>query len=1781
MFVELLMKKNGKLLFGFFIVVVIATITLGGMFISNSLNTSTDTFKKDGYALSFDGDKNVKATAYTFKNGTEYQYKSTTNTISFKHENEKVNIDENTIIHYADRSIGVLKKVVGLDVSTIDREIIFYYNIYKNTQINWGSDGYSIKLANEEKVKFKNLLVRVNNDKFMLTGKNVRLVLNTDEIIDFGEYVEFEYYSGNVVKVYNDQLYYQTISSDAYLLVEDIKINLKEATIFKGSKEYISLTNLVVDNNGNIDTLEEELEKIEIQDGNIETPDLQPGTGGDGTQGGIIGGGSVDDEEDTSKDPEDDETTEDDEHEEVVEDPTIAKKIPEFRITEMNLSALKIDAKIEIVDQDGILTSDAEVKIIENQTNKAVLEETAIMGDTQILLSYADLKPDTEYTITAKASYKPEEEEYEKVFLSKIFRTEDIGVTFEKIFATEKSLTFEVTKEQYSKVTSLKMEIIDSAGAPVNYAIVSFSASNTQEVEFSGLKSNTAYTIKMSEILSEGVIVNDGYSQTSIVKTLKTKPQIGRLEYEIDKKAAAFHLNVSGVQDLDYGITNYRYEIYDARTEIATSEPVLVLAREELSGVTVNVDEIKVLRGVAYTYMLVLEFNDNEKTVEYSKELGENMALGGVEFPSVRFDEETSYVTWEQINGTIIIEDPASAIVSNQYQIVYKNSIDVYVSEEITADTQTGNIPININGLRANETYTFQVYATINLQDGNDTAEGVYIGSVRIQTKEPNPLVARFDVTDDYSSAFSLQFQLKDDEDSKATLEASTLTEMMFTIYKGSSTEGEKEIYKKVVDIKEGEYESSLKEEFYDVMALINPEFFNAKNTDFYEETYTIEVSDAVDYTPYKNVIPIKDNTFSFKLNTYLPELPEDPDDAATINTITNNTAEAFGMERREDLAGSTTVAYGLIPKFNNETKRAKYVVWHPYIYNYETEQYEALPHLDKTTYFNEDGSMPATIFELEDGTTYDTLDKDVLRRGNTYHFTYEIFMDLNGDGEPETEYPKAVEEGVILRSRDLTPLKQSSELEMYPSTSTGNTYTWNYRVKDIDNALETNNLYSYVDGNVNPTSSPEIITNTPDYQKVTFTGLTPETNIVLKKQERRRKRYNATFETLNTLYFYGAKSGLDLSYNVELDVNKLVISLNDYYEKIEQVSSVAAVDIIVSPVDPDVAAIKGVKKFVGIPLKRETIEIDFFQIAEFLSTDIKVEMIAYYDSGKAGFDMTSEYVALQKVSTNPINNYYAYESSLYQNSVITNSIYKYELQTDLEVVEPDDPTNLLILTTPAGKVVELPVDINYTGVIYEENNIVLKELATKSLASTNNVVNFDMIIPGISVRNSAGRINISSLLDSAEINAKLTMVDDITIENNTIYIDLFKTDENGTNAEFVVTHHRQVSDFANPIALEGLEPETNYYVQFYAYIYNNKLQKYEKKYLYDMDDSVSGYKYNFYTLAKVDVTKVTHTMDEYSYANKKLNISYKLDTIYGFDRIEYVLQKKVGNNYVNTKVSIPNATTFFSDMTLSIDATPGVNKEILYGGEYRIYIKPIGHYETDEGRVEIDLGQVYYDFSIDTSQQPIVGITSGKTATSIYFRVSISDPDFIIEDSLYDVKLVDEYMNIIAEIKDQPISTINKRFTFTNANYNLYTDRTYSFIVTVKLNSNNDGSTFIEKQEKKSIIFGDTLNLGIVTTARNNTNPLGIDIIFAESYKLTSVTSIQYTITNATTDFYLSKKEDFVVRYDAAKLLYYFTINMEGVNDFVDNDMYTIGMNFYNGTKLIGQTEVTYYYTS
>ena len=196
-----------------------------------------------------------------------------------------------------------------------------------------------------------------------------------------------------------------------------------------------------------------------------------------------------------------------------------------------------------------------------------------------------------------------------------------------------------------------------------------------------------------------------------------------------------------------------------------------------------------------------------------------------------------------------------------------------------------------------------------------------------------------------------------------------------------------------------------------------------------------------------------------------------------------------------------------------------------------------------------------------------------------------------------------------------------------------------------------------------------------------------------------------------------------------------------------------------------------------------------------------------------------------------------------------------------------------------------------------------------------------------------------------------------------------------------------------------------------------------------------------------------------------------------------------------------------------------------------------------------------------------------------IYFRVSVSDPDYIIVNGTYDVELYDDQGVLVAEIKRQSIGTINKRFEFTKDNYDLVDGKTYTFVVTARTDTKNTNSGFETRKLQKSIIYGDYVDLGTVTTTKNMDDLVSIDVIFSDSYKLTTVDTVQYTITSNSTDFYLSSTTEFIVRYDSEKGLYYFTIPITNTANFVENNMYNIGMNFYTNNRLVTQTETSYYY--
>ena len=1758
------MKKNYGFFIGF-IIVVLAIISFSVFYVLNNVNGESYTFNKDGYALYVSEKSNFKTDSYSFVNGSTYNYKKTNGRISFEStEKGNVNINNSTIVHYTDNSLLVLKNVVGLDLKKIDSKIIYYYNIYKNTNINFENGVYSINSISGTKINFENLLLRINDNKYLLVSENIRVAMGKDEVVDFGKYVYIEYSDGGVVGIYNNTKSQQSIANDISIVTGDLTINLEDKSIAKEGKKYITLSNLVLNSNANIDIIPEE-----VKVPSINTPNIESGAGGNGssgagnevvggggtteggtTEGGTTGGGSSSGDNNTNQ--------------EVVEDENKKIKYPQFKVVNMVVSAIKLDAELEIVDEDSLIVSSTDISVVDNSSLRVVYDSSIPAGDTSAFISSANLTPDTEYTIIAKATYKIDDLEYTKSFVNKIFRTEALGVTFDKSYATTNTLTVGVKKKNYSDVTSVIISIYDEKGGKLDYKGVDFTKGNNVEVTFEGLDKNTEYKVVMHDVLCDGVVVEEGYSEEKNMVTLKDAPSIGELQYEINKRASKFDLSIKNVKDPDYGIIGYRYEVFDARQDMSKDVPLLTYETNKIETVSINVDEVKIFRGSAYTYRLVIIFNDNDKIIEYTKELGATMQMDGVSFPTVRWDE--TYVTWEQINGTIIVDDPNNTIVGDSYRVVYKNAVDVYTTNTITSSTSEESIPIAINDLRKNETYTFQVYANVNLKDGNDTIDEAYIGSVVVKTDNPNAMLAEYSAIPNYSSAFSINLQLTDPKNVDSSLEASTISEMTLTLYQGSSTNGAVEVYRKVVDVDEADYVSTIKSAFYDSAALINPSFFDAINSDFTEKTYTLEVSKVYDYTQYKNEIPIENNTFTFTVNSYVPDLPDEDANPVNVTKILNKNAKLFGLEYDDNLEPNTVVGYSVVSNYMNEANNATRMVYHVWAYNQLKDSYEVI--MDHYLDYDEEGNVSNVVFPIGYGTGVDVFDSDMLRRGNEYYFSYEVYLDIDGDGEEDAIYPKVVDENVVLKSTSQFPEKETPFYQMYPSSSNAVSASWNYKIKDVDNCLDSHNLYSFVGNNSESTSHPAIKVGLEEYSNITFQNLTSDTFYSIKSNERKTKHKAPKYNTLSTQFLSPLVNNLDLSYVVEVSSNTLIIRMDDYDTKMEIIDSIASMDVTITPTkDNDIEP----RFLSGVLLDNGVAFINLLELSEFLNKEFKVDVKIYFDSGNSGFDVTSNYKALQIVSIEGNGNYLSVEKNeLVQNSVITGSEFKTTF----------DPLSLFLsVTDKKSNELVLPITIEERGVIYNKNNITMKELIEQNLPSSHNVESFDLLVPNISLLNKEGKFNIVSLLTQVELTAKLEIIDGIVIKDSLIYIDLFETDENGTNAIYKNTYEKTAESFEKPIVLDGLNPQTNYYINFYVYIYNSITGSYDKYYLYDEDQKVLGANYNFHTLSDVGIDNIKVDFVIETYDLKKIKFNYTLESIYGYDHIEYKLYEFIDEEFVPLQIDIPQASIFFNNMTFDIDAQPGNEYGFSYGKTYKIVISPIGSYMSEGEEKEVDLGTKEHVFTLAEFVEPYVGISSSKTDDSIFFRVSIEDSTKIINNGVYSVKLMDSGYNTITTINNISANTINKRFDFDAKEYGLQDNATYIFVVSFDADYENSNKDFVTLTKTRSIKYGNTVNIGSLTATKNKDNDYMLDIIFADSYMLSSIDKITYTVSSTTISYFSTGTGEFKLSYNPDGELYVYKMKVDENSNFTSGNVYTITMNFYTGNSLIEQAEISYYY--
>ena len=83
--------------------------------------------------------------------------------------------------------------------------------------------------------------------------------------------------------------------------------------------------------------------------------------------------------------------------------------------------------------------------------------------------------------------------------------------------------------------------------------------------------------------------------------------------------------------------------------------------------------------------------------------------------------------------------------------------------------------------------------------------------------------------------------------------------------------------------------------------------------------------------------------------------------------------------------------------------------------------------------------------------------------------------------------------------------------------------------------------------------------------------------------------------------------------------------------------------------------------------------------------------------------------------------------------------------------------------------------------------------------------------------------------------------------------------------------------------------------------------------------------------------------------------------------------------------------------------------------------------------------------------------------------------------------------------------------------------------------------------------------------------------MIFSDSYRLTTVNRISYSISSINTGFYITRTGNFDVRYDNNLDIYIYTINLGDV-DLDDNDVYLFTFNFFTDNELVAETEIDYY---
>ena len=1454
-------------------IITLIILTVGVIFLTRK---SSKEFYSAGYIINSTATKSDK---YYFNDNTVYK-ENVFNEYTFKDaDNKEVTTSKENFIHYLDESLSFMKNGVILDLDNFNQKLVPYYNVTDKVILKYSNGGYIVETADKTLI-FGNLLGRITDNKYIVIGNDIRIKLAGNEEPVKGKYFELLFVEDGIVKVENNEGSYQTTTEGTTIFVGDkIKIELGSKKVFYDEEEKLTLDEMTIDGNENINLDTSKVKDNKDGNGSGDGTDSNTPNDNNNPNNNDNPGNNTDNPSDNTgngTDGKDNNTTE------------IRKEVS------VDLVSLSVDinsfrAMVQVIDTANQIKGTLTCTLYNVDDGKEVgYKILSTTPDLQPITfnENEEIKENTNYYMSIKDS-----DGYE--YLARNFRTDNLELSLKREMVTTDSVTYSVDFSGDDNIKSAKVTLYEEDGTPKDYH--TFINGEDEEFTFTGLTKNTHYKVGLDEVIYKNTNYLSNYKIDPVLfQTLKEKPKIGNISVKADENNKTFELSMEKPIDEDKSISKYIYKVYEDITDkegTTTRKLVYTFSTVSLKKEILKLGENGLEPNHNYKYMVTIRYYDNYKENEIDTVESDPFIIKGL--PTVKFeDKEIGFNSAKilmtlndegctiPLSGRSCYKGNASTDKSGLY-VMYKNVADTEsefkrieiddtkfkpLNEESSNSIYT--YELNLNGLSEDSSYEVHVYGNYDLKNGEGLQINKKIGSHTFRTSKVQNLKMDWQ-SGNYSpeSPISVKARILGDD-----IMMNELGSFKVKLYKGKKEDISNATLIANYDV---EGNADIKSKYYNNFGDISSSFgihsieelkelSDDKTLDYY---YTIEIADAYDINE-ANKIPIENRIHQYEIPKILLLEEEKAAPIVLVENITKEKAQNEEMKKllQEEnidisyLSSSTIVGYKVTASINSSNIEGTLGINSIKSVNFyantngktiKTSTIES-PGTKNCELNGKDNRLECTTyFFLKDGTDYNTKDNinKELRRGNTYTFLVDLNVKYTyQDEELETIYPnkKATSEAI-------TSVKEEPKIKMYIDSSTSNSITYKYIVVDYDNALvkeEDKYLIHYTVGEDSTEEYTTEISNTANMETFTLSNLTSDTNYSLYWNKALTKNDKPSKVTFN-YYFDGYHNASEYGLGYTLDYrdydNEITLRLNnnDFLDRVSAYlvtltsGSLKYEEVITTPLEC------GTEEE---PSK--CIKIDYANINDFKGKEITVKLEAFYDTGYVGFGsksllgdyFTSRGLAddknvsnigfiLQEIGNTKGKYYYIYKNSnnkiesvisevpkgiLGISSTLYSEAYK---QSQIHITNVVDITNKKFINYDEVSL-DTNVDILTNGIKLNSHNIIIapKLLDKTEIKTTNNKFSFTSIIPKVNTK-------LTPLINGAIIDINLS-IDTDTLETDYIktngkymfYIDIYTKDEDGKLVPVKpVSPVSTDYEHLTNISFAGLNPDSTYYYKISA----------------------------------------------------------------------------------------------------------------------------------------------------------------------------------------------------------------------------------------------------------------------------------------------------------------------------------------------------------------------------